>query len=43
MLYVKNHEDFDDLRASDEFHSWADEQPKWVKMHCMKTQMTLLL
>jgi len=25
------HEDFDKLRASDEFHSWADEQPKWVQ------------
>ena len=27
----KSHEDFDDLRASDEFHNWADEQPKWVQ------------
>ena len=27
----KSHEDFDDLRASDEFHSWANEQPKWVQ------------
>ena len=27
----KAHEDFDDLRASDEFHSWAEEQPKWVQ------------
>ena len=27
----KSHEDFDDLRASDEFHSWAEEQPKWVQ------------
>ena len=27
----KSHEDFDDLRASDEFHSWVDEQPKWVQ------------
>ena len=27
----KVHEDFDDLRASDEFHNWADEQPKWVQ------------
>lgn len=25
------HEDFDDLRASEEFHAWADEQPKWVQ------------
>lgn len=27
----KVHEDFDDLRASDEFHDWAEEQPKWVR------------
>ena len=27
----KSHEDFDDLRASDEFHNWASEQPKWVQ------------
>jgi len=27
----KSHEDFDDLRSSDEFHNWADEQPKWVQ------------
>ena len=27
----KAHEDFDDLRASDEFHDWANEQPKWVQ------------
>ena len=27
----KSHSDFDDLRNSDEFHDWADEQPKWVK------------
>ena len=27
----KAHEDFDDLRASDEFHNWAEEQPKWVQ------------
>ena len=27
----KSHEDFDDLRASEEFHSWAEEQPKWVQ------------
>ena len=25
------HKDFDTLRASDEFHDWADEQPKWVQ------------
>ena len=27
----KVHSDFDDLRDSDKFHTWADEQPKWVK------------
>lgn len=27
----KAHEDFDDLRASDDFHNWAEDQPKWVK------------
>lgn len=25
------HSDFDDLRASDEFHDWAESQPKWVR------------
>ena len=25
------HPDFDDIRSSDDFHSWADEQPKWVQ------------
>ena len=27
----KSHEDFDELRESDQFHDWADNQPKWVK------------
>jgi len=27
----KSHEDFDELRSSDEFHNWAEEQPKWVQ------------
>lgn len=27
----KAHEDFDDLRSSDEFHNWAEDQPKWVR------------
>ena len=27
----KSHADFDDLRKSDEFHDWADQQPKWVQ------------
>lgn len=25
------HEDFDELRKSDRFHEWAEEQPKWVQ------------
>ena len=27
----EKHSDFDDLKASDEFHNWANEQPKWVQ------------
>jgi len=27
----KSHSDFDELRASDDFHDWADAQPKWVQ------------
>jgi len=27
----KSHSDFDQLRESDEFHDWADAQPKWVR------------
>lgn len=27
----KAHKDFDTLRSSDEFHDWADQQPKWVQ------------
>jgi hypothetical protein len=27
----KSHPDFDELRDSDEFHNWAEEQPKWVR------------
>jgi hypothetical protein len=25
------HPDFDEIRDSDEFHDWAEEQPKWVQ------------
>lgn len=25
------HPDFDDLRSSDDFHKWAEDQPKWVQ------------
>ena len=28
---MKFHPDFDDIRDSDEFHEWAEEQPKWVQ------------
>ena len=28
---MRIHPDFDDIRDSDEFHDWADEQPKWVQ------------
>ena len=27
----ESHADFDKLREADEFHDWADAQPKWVK------------
>lgn len=26
-----SHDDFDELRRSDEFHGWVEEQPKWVQ------------
>ena len=28
---LKIHPDFADIRDSDDFHEWADEQPKWVQ------------
>ena len=28
---MRLHPDFDDIRDSDDFHDWADEQPKWVQ------------
>jgi len=28
---MKLHPDFSEIRDSDEFHDWADEQPKWVQ------------
>ena len=28
---LKVHPDFGEIRNSDEFHDWADEQPKWVQ------------
>ena len=27
----KSHSDFDEIKASDAFHDWAEEQPKWVQ------------
>ncbi len=27
----KSHDDFDELRQSNEFHDWAEAQPKWVR------------
>ena len=28
---MRLHPDFDDIRDSDEFHEWAESQPKWVQ------------
>ena len=28
---MKMHPDFNDIRDSDDFHDWAEEQPKWVQ------------
>src|SRR6056300_1714400 len=28
---MRIHPDFDQIRDSDEFHTWADDQPKWVQ------------
>lgn len=28
---LKAHPDFDEIKESDDFHDWADEQPKWVQ------------
>lgn len=28
---LQMHPDFDDIRNDDDFHTWADEQPKWVQ------------
>ena len=28
---MRLHPDFNDIRDSDEFHDWAEEQPKWVQ------------
>ena len=28
---MRIHPDFADIRDSDDFHEWADQQPKWVQ------------
>ena len=28
---LRLHPDFADIRESDDFHDWADEQPKWIQ------------
>ena len=28
---MRYHPDFDEIRSSDEFHDWAEEQPQWVQ------------
>src|SRR6056300_1450072 len=28
---MRIHPDFDEIRAADEFHEWAESQPKWVQ------------
>ena len=28
---MRLHPDFDEIRDSDEFHEWAEDQPKWVQ------------
>lgn len=28
---LKSHPDFDEIKTSDAFHDWAEEQPKWVQ------------
>jgi hypothetical protein len=28
---MRIHPDFDEIRESDDFHNWADDQPKWVQ------------
>ena len=28
---MRLHPDFDDIRDSDDFHDWAEEQPEWIQ------------
>ena len=34
----KAHEDFDDIRESDQFQDWVDTQPKWVKKAVLENE-----
>ena len=40
---MRIHPDFGEIRDSDEFHEWADEQPKWVQDAFMTMTMTHVL
>ena len=40
---MRLHPDFDEIRDSDDFHEWADEQPNGYRKHSMRTMMTLVL
>ena len=33
---MRLHPDFDEIRDSDEFHEWAEDQPKWVRCSVRK-------
>ena len=35
---MRLHPDFDDIRESDSFHEWAEQQPKWVQDASMITK-----
>ena len=35
------HPDFADIRDSDEFHEWAEEQPKWIQDALYENDMML--
>jgi hypothetical protein len=40
---LKLHPDFDTIRDEDDFHEWAEQQPKWIQDACTTTTMTLVL
>jgi hypothetical protein len=37
-VILKSHPDFDDLQGMDEFHDWAEEQPRWVQVALYEQQ-----